>query len=508
MDTLILKAFLPETFFSLALLFQLIVNTKIINNLKYNFPLIEKEVFYQNLFILFLLIIFLNDLKIEGYLGTYLLHSDITISFIKKIFVVVCALVIVVIHQSYIFQKINFTEFYSLFFLSVLGLLLMISTSDLLMFYLAMETQALCFYVIGSSNRSSLFSIEAGLKYFISGSFVSGLYLLGVSFIYSSLGTINLNDIALLLTFDLANYSSDMSFFFTIGVILVIVTLLFKLACAPFHFWSPDVYDGAPLYGTILFSIVPKIPLYFFFIKFINKLSQLTEVVSPILLYCGISSILVGTFFALSQTRLKRLIVYSSVVQTGFLVVSLSTMSLTGYTNSIFFLMIYIITSLLIWGHFVIFYLFSFKTNSFFNKESNSLFLSTMSNLSKYNSLWSFFFVVIFSSIGGIPPLTGFLSKMLIVFSLVSKEYLVESILIVIVSSISVYYYIRTLKVMYFEPVKKVQLEEFKINYAENELNILLILLIVLVVFLIVMFYNPTTTLLLSQMIGFGALSI
>jgi len=502
MDTFILKAFLPETFFSLALLFQLIVNTKIVNDLKYNFPLIEKEVLYQNLFILFILVVFLNDLKIEGYLGTYLLHTDATISFVKQMFVVVCALVIVVIHQSHLFQKINFTEFYSLFFLSVLGLLLMISTSDLLMFYLAMETQALCFYVIGSSNRSSLFSIEAGLKYFISGSFISGMYLLGVSFIYSSLGTINFNDIALLLTFDLVSYSTDMLFFFTIGVILVIVTLLFKLACAPFHFWSPDVYDGAPLYGTILFSIVPKIPLYFFLIKFINTLNQLTDVLSPILLYCGISSIVIGTFFALSQTRLKRLIVYSSVAQTGFLIVSLSTMSLTGYTNSIFFLIIYTITSLLIWGHFVIFYLFSFKTNTFFRKESNSLFLSTMSNLFKYNPLWSFFFVVIFFSIGGIPPLTGFLSKMLIVFSLITKEYIVESIIIVVASSVSVYYYIRMLKVMYFEPIKKIQLEEFKINYAENELNILLIILIVLVLFLLVTFYNPTTILLLSQMIG------
>lgn len=502
MDTLILKAFLPETFFSLALLYQLIVNTKNVNNLKYNFPLIEKEVLYQNLFILFGLMVFFNDLKIEGYLGTYLLVSNDTISLAKQLFIGVSILTVIVIHQSHIFQKINFTEFYSLFFLSILGLLLMISTSDLLLFYLAMESQALCFYVLGASNRSSLFSIEAGLKYFISGSFMSGLYLLGVSFIYSSTGTININDLSLLLTFDLSSYNSEMVLFFNIGVILVIITLLFKLACAPFHFWSPDVYDGAPIYGTILFSVVPKIPLYFFLIKFLASLSQLNDLLSPILLYCGISSIVIGTFFALSQIRLKRLIVYSSVVQTGFLVASLSTMSLTGYTNSIFFLILYMITSLLIWGHFVIFYLFSFKTNFFFNKESNSLFLSTMGNLFKYNPLWAFFFVVILFSIGGIPPLTGFLSKMLVVFSLIAQNYFFESIVIVVVSSVSVYYYIRMLKVMFFEPTKKVQLEEFKINYSENELNVLLILLITLILFLLVMFYNPTSILLLSQLIS------
>ena len=502
MDTLILKAFLPETFFSLALLYQLIVNTRSVNNLKYNFPLIEKEVVYQNLFLLTGLILFLTDLKIEGYLGTYVLTSSDTISLTKQIFVVVCMFVIVVIHQSHVFQKINFTEFYSLFFLSILGLLLMISTSDLLLFYLAMESQALCFYVIGASNRSSLFSIEAGLKYFISGSFISGLYLLGVSFIYVTVGTININDISLLLTFNIDTYNSQMAILFNIGVILVIITLLFKLACAPFHFWSPDVYDGAPLYGTIVFSIVPKIPLYFFLIKFLNSLNELNSVLSPILLYCGIISIIVGTFFALSQARLKRLIVYSSVAQTGFLVVSLSTMSLTGYTNSIFFLILYMITSVLIWGHFVVFYLFSFKTNSFFDKESNSLFLPTMNNLFKYNSLWAFFFVVIFFSIGGIPPLTGFLSKMLVVFSLIVNNYIFESTIVVIISSISVYYYIRLLKVIFFEPVKKIQLEEFKINYSENELNILLNSLIILILFLLIMFYSPTNILLLSELIS------
>jgi proton-translocating NADH-quinone oxidoreductase chain N len=502
MDTLILKAFLPETFFSLALLFQLIVNTKNVNNLKYNFPLIENEVIYQNLFIFFGLILFLNDLKIEGYLGTYLLITNSTIVLIKQTFIIICMFALIVIHQSHIFQKINFTEFYSLFFLSVLGLLLMISTSDLLLFYLVMEAQALCFYVIGGSNRSSLFSIEAGLKYFISGSFISGLYLLGTSFIYLTVGTINLNDISLLLTFNLSTYNPEMFIFFSIGVILVLVTLLFKLACAPFHFWSPDVYDGAPLYGTILFSIVPKIPLYFFLIKFLDALNQLNNVLSPVLLYCGIASIVVGTFFALSQNRLKRLIVYSSVAQTGFLVASISTMSLTGYTNSIFFLILYMVTSLLIWGHFVIFYLFSFKTNSFFDKESSSLFLPTMNNLFKYNPLWAFFFVVIFFSIGGIPPLTGFLSKMLVVFSLIVDNYLFESILIVVVSSISVYYYIRLLKVIFFEPIKKIKLEEFKVNYSENELNILLNLLIILILFLLIMFYFPTDILLLSQLIS------
>lgn len=157
MDTLIFKSFLPEIFFSLGILIQVVLNTKFINDLKQNFPIIDKEVFAQTAFMLILFIIFQNDLRIEGFLGTNTLSNDSTIRLVKQVFCLSTIFALVVVNKAYTLQKLNFTEFYFIFSLSVLSLSLMISCSDLLLFYLLMEMQALCFYVLAAFNRNSIF---------------------------------------------------------------------------------------------------------------------------------------------------------------------------------------------------------------------------------------------------------------------------------------------------------------------------------------------------------------
>jgi NADH-quinone oxidoreductase subunit N len=297
MDTLIFKSFLPEIFFSIAILIQVVLNTKIINNLKYNFPVIDKEVFYQSVFVLILFIIFQNDLKIEGILGTNSLANDSTIRLVKILFCLFIIFALVIINEAHVLQKLNFTEFYFIFSLSVFSLILMISCSDLLIFYLLMEMQALCFYVLAAFNRNSIFSVEGGIKYFISGAFISGFFLLGVSFLYGTLGTINFNNLQTLLSFDLFSYNENLTYLLYVSITLITCTLLFKIACAPFHFWSPDVYDGAPLSSTIVFSIIPKLPLFFFFMKWLNSISAVSESLSTVLISLGVLSVFVGTFF-------------------------------------------------------------------------------------------------------------------------------------------------------------------------------------------------------------------
>ena len=318
MDIITLKSFIPEIFLSCAILFQLVYNVRVVNNLKYNFPVISKEVFFQTLFILCCLAYMYSDLKLEGFLSNFILMNDEGTRLSKLVIIVISICALFVVHEGFKLQKINFFEFYSILALSILSLLLMISSSDLILFYLTMEMQALCFYILASLNRNSTFSVEAGLKYFVSGSFISGFYLLGSSLIYGTLGTLNLNNINLLTVFSIDTYSSELNFLVLIGVILVTSTLLFKLACAPFHFWSPDVYDGAPIASTLVFSVLPKFAIFFFFIKWINSLNTLFDSISDILLIFGVLSAFVGTFFALNQKRLKRLIIYSSIAQTGF----------------------------------------------------------------------------------------------------------------------------------------------------------------------------------------------
>ncbi len=503
MDALVLKSFIPETFFSIAILFQLIFNVRVINNFKNNFPIIGKEVFIQTLFILMSLFWLYENVLISGYLSTFSLVNDTGSILVKILTVGLTALTLIIVKESFKFQKLNFFEFYSLLLLSVLSLLIMISASDLIIFYLAMEMQALCFYVLASFNRESVFSSESGLKYFVSGSFISGFFLLGVSFIYGSTGTINFNAINLLTSFDFATYSDELRLIFLTGVILVTCTLLFKLACAPFHFWSPDVYDGAPLSSTLIFSVVPKFALFYFFIKWLNCINIFFDDISILLLIAGILSAIVGTFFGLTQKRLKRLIIYSSIAQTGFLVASLSLGNLEGITSLYFFLIIYLLTSILMWGHVITFYSFYSKVAAFNSSAISSIFISSLSNLSRSSALWCFSFVVIFFSIAGIPPLTGFLSKMVILFELVTYDNIIGAIILLVVSAVSVYYYIRFVKTIVFEP-KKTDLSKdgFKFVVSSNELVGVYPLFAVLLFALVILFYFPTYILLLSQYVA------
>lgn len=500
MDLILLKSFIPESFLSLCILFQLIYNVKLINNLKYNFPIIDKEVFYQTLFILGSLFFLYYNLKIEGFFSNYLFVNDESTRIIKIFVLLSCFFVLSIVLQSFSLQTLNFFEFFIIFLLSLFSLLLLVSSSDLISFYLIIEMQSLCFYILSSFKRDSSFSSEAGLKYFISGAFISGIFLFGCTLLYGTLGTLNLNHLNLLLSFDLYLGHPILSLFLKVGVLFITCTLLFKIACAPFHFWSPDVYDGSPLSSTIIFSIVPKISLIYFFIKWISCLNVFFFNIETILLFCGVFSAFLGTFYALSQKRLKKLIIYSSISQIGFIVAGLSLNSLNGHSAVLFFLFIYLITSILIWNHFSLFYSFQHKINFFNKKTSTSLFISSLTNFFSSNKIWAFSFLIIFFSIGGIPPLTGFLSKILILSEIVNSKDIIPSVLLIIISSISVFYYIRMIKIMFFEP-KGIEnyYERFQIVFFNSFLDNIYLSISFLLFLLLTIFFSPTIFLLFSQ---------
>lgn len=497
MNSLVLKSFLPEIFFSIAILLQLLFNSSLINNYKYNYPLIDKEVLTQTTFILFCLLLLFLNLKIEGFFSNFLFLNDDATRLVKVALVAVCLITIGLVSMAFTVQKLNFFEFFSVILLSLFSLFLIISSYDLISFYLTIEMQSLCFYILASFKRNSAFSAEAGLKYFISGSFISGFYLFGASLIYGALGTLNLNHLSLLLVAPFSETESLLLIVSLIGVVCVTSTLLFKIACAPFHFWAPDVYEGSPLSSTIVFSIFPKIPLIFFFAKWISSLGFLFCYLQPILLFSGLLSAFLGTFLALSQHRLKKLIIYSSIAQIGFIVCGLALNTIEGLTSVYFFLFIYIITSILLWGHFVVFYQFKTTNNALMEKPLTPLFLSSFVNLSHYNPLWAFSFVLIFFSIAGIPPLTGFLSKVLIVSELMNSGSLFISIALMFISSVSVFYYIRMIKIMYFEPKDlENEKEKFQVVFNSNGSDYIYLIFSCLLFLLMFLFFNPTLLLL------------
>ena len=506
MDSLILKSFLPEIFLSLSILLQLIFNARLVNDLNYNFPIIDKEVFGQTFFILCCLLALLFNLKIEGAFSNFIFLNDVSGRLIKILFVFSCLTVLVVIFRSFILQNLNFFEFFTIFLLSLLSLLLLVNSCDLISTYLVIEMQALCFYILASFRRNSAFSTEAGLKYFISGSFISGLFLFGASLIYGGLGTLNFNNLNLLLSFSLNDEFIYIKYFVLIGILLVTVTLLFKVAAAPFHFWSPDVYEGAPLASTVIFSIVPKLIIFSFFIKWVSVISDVFYDIKPLFILVGICSVFVGTFFALKQKRVKRLVIYSSIAQVGFLVAALSTNSVDGFSSIYFFLVIYIITSILVWNHLASFYSFQKKTNLFDKKISTPLFLSSLSNFFKVNPLWAFSFILIFFSVAGIPPLSGFLSKIFILFGLIDSNELLGSLFLIIISAVSVFYYIRVIKVIFFESKNiRANNDQFQTIFISSLFDLDCIVISLCLFFLIFFFFYPTFLLLISQYIVLGS---
>lgn len=500
MDFIILKSFLPEFFLSISILFQLIFNIRIIKNSFFNYPIIDKEVFYQTIFILICLLFLYYNLKIEGFFSNFLFINDESTKLIKILILLSCVFTLNIIFQAFSLQFLNFFEFFTVFLLALLALLLLISVHDLLTFYLIIEMQSLCFYILAGFKRNSAFSAEAGLKYFISGAFMSGIFLLGCSILYGCVGTLNLNLLTLLFAFPLKYIGIESLIGFSI--LCITATLLFKIACAPFHFWSPDVYEGAPLSSTIIFSIIPKFSLIFFFIKWICCLNILFININNYLLFCGSFSIFLGTLFALSQKRLKKLIIYSSIAQTGFLVAGLSTNSLDGFVAVFFFLIIYTITSILAWSHISLFYSFQKKINFFYKKSINSLYVSSLTNFFQFNKLWTFSLIVIFFSIGGIPPLTGFLSKILILFEVLKSKNILVVIFLIVISALSVFYYIRMIKIISFEPKKlNVYYENCQTIFYNSFLDNIYLTIALLLIILIVLLFYPTILILFCQYI-------
>jgi len=487
MDSLIFKSFLPEIFFSTATLMLIVLNTRTINNLKYNFPVIDKEVFSQIVFVLILFFIFQNSLKIQGIFSTFTLGNNYSICFSKQVFVIFTILALILINESYTLQKLSFIEFYFIFALSLLSFFLMISCSDLLMFYVLMELQALSFYVLASFNRNSIFSLEAGLKYFVFGAFASGVYLLGVSFLYGALGTIHLHDLFILFKFRFFSYNPTMDFIIDLSVLLITCSLLFKVTAAPFYDWVMDVYEGAPLSSTILFSIVPKIPLFIFLSKWISVILNRT-IFFESMPFLGFITIVVGTLGALGQKKLKRLIIYSSIGQTGFIIFAVCipyyAKILPGSMFGFFFLLIYLIASILLWSHFVLLHSFAYKTNTYYSARYTSLYISTMIDFFKSQPLWAFSLIVIFFSMAGIPPLAGFNAKLAILQLAIESESYLFSISLVLISSVSVYYYLKILKVLLFEPKLNSDNEDFRTVYSVNSLLTLIPILVSILLFL------------------------
>lgn len=495
MEILFLKSFLPEIFLSLSVLFSLLFNSYIATSTSYNFPLIDKESFFQTLFILSLC--FVLGLNIDfgsSDMGNVFTNDLLSVN--AKLVLILSVAFSLIIGQNYLLlSRINLFEFFSLVLLALLSLMALLSSTDLISIYICLEMQSLCFYILAAFNRYSAFSTESGLKYFVLGAFVSGIFLFGCSLLYGITGSTNLHTYCLLFSDNLpANF--DLSIFF-VGVLFLVVTLLFKATAAPFHIWSPDVYEGAPLNSTIVFVLVPKLVifvvffrlLYYSFFNFFNSFQVF-------FLLSGILSVFLGSILGLRQKRFKRLLIYSSISHVGFLLLGFSCGNFIGLTSLLYYLFFYILTNVLIWGCLVF----------FVQQTKKPLYLSDFSGLHKTHPFMAISLALGLFSLAGIPPLVGFSMKFFIFSSAINAGLYSISVLIILLSVIGSFYYLRVIKILYFEKNQNPLVFSQSISIF-SELSAVLISISFF--FLLFCFFNPDIFLLFfyKTVLGIGLIS-
>jgi NADH-quinone oxidoreductase subunit N len=327
-------------------------------------------------------------------------------------------------------------------------MLCLVSTYDLLSLYLSVELMSLSFYILAAYKRNSEFSGEAGLKYFILGAFSSGLLLFGSSILYGFTGMTNFEDIAKLLS-GLGSISDPISYNgIVIGILFVSIALLFKVAAAPFHMWSPDVYEGSPTPVTAFFSSVPKVALLALFIRlFFYTFYNFIPIWQDLLLISAMISMVWGSIAALSQKRIKRLMAYSGRVNIGYMLIGIASGTTIGLTHLLVYLFIYVIMT-------IGFFSFILGTQNHKTKALN-VYLLDLTNLGKTNVVLGLTVSLILFSMIGLPPLAGFFGKMYLFFAAMNSKLYAVGILGVLSSVVAAFYYIRLIKLMFFEMSSK-----------------------------------------------------
>ena len=467
---------LPELFISIAIIFLLSYGVIYSTSTSYNYPILSVNVSclgFLVLFIAFLLCI--NNSLSSMVIFNNLLIVDSFTTFVKT-FILLTSMLCILISLNYLkYNKINSFEFTLLILLSVLGMLLLVSSYDLLSLYLAIELMSLSFYILAAYKRNSEFSGEAGLKYFILGAFSSGLLLFGSSMLYGFTGMTNFEDIAKLILGlgSSASISDALSYNgIFIGILFISISLLFKVAAAPFHMWSPDVYEGSPTPVTAFFSTVPKLALIALYIRlFFFTFYDFISLWQELFLICAIISMIWGSIAALSQKRIKRLMAYSGIVNVGYMLIGVASGTISSIVGLLVYLVIYVIMT-------IAFFSFILGIQKYKNNSLN-IYLTDLTNIGKTNSVVAMAISLVLFSMIGVPPLAGFFGKMYLFFAIMNSELYVAAIIGVLSSVIAAFYYIRIIKLMYFENSKKYSLYKAMDRANSYVLGISLFLLIV-----------------------------
>ena len=428
----------PEIFLSISIMALLIIGVfkKNSSNLIFNLSIIS---LLGSLALIFNFPINTNiELFNNGYKIDYL-------SSFMKILTVSSGIFVLLSSNKYIqIININKIEYPILALSSILGMMVMVSSNDLILFYVGLELQSLSLYVLASFNRDNLASTESGLKYFVLSALSSGLLLYGCSLIYGFSSSTNF----FIISENLTESSNGLTF----GIVFILVGLAFKISAVPFHMWAPDVYEGSPTSVTVFFAILPKIAALTVFIRFLYvPFLNLIEQWQMIIIFLSIASMLFGAIAAIGQKNLKRLVAYSSIGHMGYALAGLSTGTNQGIQSSITYISIYLFMNL------------AFFSCLFMLKRDEKYFenIEDLSGLAKNHPLLSFSFLIVLFSLAGIPPLAGFFAKFYIFTAVLEESMYFLAIVGLLSTVIAAFYYLRLIKIIYFD----IEKEKYETNH-------------------------------------------
>ena len=422
-----LNILLPEIFLTLSIFSILMIGVFI----KESFNLIFN---LSSAIILFTIAIILNS---SNETEKIFLDSFTRDSFSNFFKILILIASLFVLNTSKVFitdNKIGKFEYPIIILLSILGMFFMVSSNDIILFYLGLELQSLSLYILASIDRDNLRSSESGIKYFVLSALSSGLLLYGCSLLYGFTGSTNFDLIADQLIKD--NTGA------VFAMVFVLVGLAFKVSAVPFHMWTPDVYEGAPTSITSYFAVVPKVAglavlIKFMFIPFSNILSEW----QLIIIFISIASMILGAVAAIVQKNIKRLLAYSSIGHVGYALAGVATGVISGYESSIIYISIYVVMNI---GAFSCLYLL--KKDGEYREN-----ISDLSGLSKKQPLLAISFLVILFSLAGIPPLAGFFAKFYVFTAVIEQKMYALAIIGLLTTVISAFYYLRIIKIIYFD---------------------------------------------------------
>jgi len=425
---------LPEIIISVMSCFILIFDLFISKSKKILIYYLSQFTLLATIFCLFYLIdepkcTLFNEAFIFDFLGVLL-----------KLAVILIAFIIFIFSKKYITYIDLFKgEYFVLCLLSILGMMVMISSGTFLSLYLGLELLALPIYSLIIMNKQDI-SSEASMKYFIMGSVASGIFLFGISLAYGMTGLMNFSSISDLIT--------NTVFFSELGlqysIVFIISGLAFKFGAVPFHMWVPDVYEGSPIPVTLFIGTIPKIAgLGMAYRLLIDTFASLHNELEFLLMIIGVVSLFIGNIFAISQIDIKRLLGYSAIAHVGFIFCGFAAVDLSEFPGIIFYIFIYVLSSL---GAFGIIMAVSSKV-----KEANLIL--NFKGLGLVNPAFGIIMLLFLFSLAGVPPTAGFYAKFFILRNIISYGYVELGLFIVLMSVLGSFYYLKIIKVMFFEKI-------------------------------------------------------